>query len=184
MKTWANITIDTPWPGLLSDLAGIAIDEFEVLPSHLSNTISYKNQPYEVNVWLDMIKPTTAETLAVYTRKFYQGRTAITRNRVGQGEVYYVGVMGSDTLLLDLLTDVADACRVERRAMPDGVFVTRRSNDQVCFTFYVNINQEPARVVLAEQGTDAITGKRVSGEAVVGGLDVLVVRSTPIEAEA
>ena len=177
MKTWANVTIDTPWPGMLSELAGVVVDEFEVLPEHLTNTVSYRGKEYPVNVWLDMLEPVTAETRAIYTGKFYAGRTAISRNRYGQGEVYYAGVMGNEELLGALLADLADARGIPRQPMPAGVFVTRRSGDHARFAFYININKEPVRVALAETGTDAITGRKVAGEAMIGGLDVLIVRS-------
>ncbi|CAM3826223.1 beta-galactosidase [Cohnella lubricantis] len=177
MKSWENTTIDTPWPGLLSDMAGIEIDEFEVLPDHYSNGIVYRNREYRVNSWLDMIKPKGAETLAAYTEKFYAGRTAISVNRFGEGRVYYVGVMGSRELIRDILCDVADERGVVRQQLPDDVFLTRRSDGRTRFAFYLNYGREPRTVSLAEEGTDAMTGAALSGEATIPALGVLVVRT-------
>ena len=177
MKTWENVTIDTPWPGLLRELAGVIVDEFEVLPDHMHNTISYKGKLYDVKVWLDLLEPETADTVAIYTRKFYAGRTAIARNRFGDGTVYYVGVMGSEDLLRDLVTDLAEERGIRIQPLPPGVFVSRRVNERECYTFYVNVTPEPAKVTLAERGTDVISGKKMAGEAIIGGLDVLILRS-------
>lgn len=178
MKSWENTTIDTAWPGLLSELAGIEIDEFEVLPDHYSNGVVYRNQEYRVNSWLDMLKTLSAETLATYTEKFYAGRTAIARNRFGKGTAYYVGVMGSQELIRDLLSDVAAECQVTKLQLPDDVYVSRRIGDQARYTFYLNYSREPRSVSLAEEGIDAMTGNAVSGEAAIQGLDVLVVKTT------
>src|SRR5690606_36135425 len=95
MKTWSNTTVELPWPGLLAEMAGTIVDEFEVLPNHYSNSISYKGKEYPVKIWLDMLENQTAESLAVYTEKFYAGRTAVSKNQHGSGIAYYVGVMGN-----------------------------------------------------------------------------------------
>jgi beta-galactosidase len=80
MKDWENTTIDTPWPGLLAELSGIEIEEFEVLPDRYSNGVLYNNKEYRVNSWLDMITTKGAATLATYQEKFYAGTTAISKN--------------------------------------------------------------------------------------------------------
>jgi beta-galactosidase len=177
MKAWENTTIATPWPGLLSDLTGIEIDEFEVLPDRYSNGVVYNNKEYRVKSWLDMITTQKAEILATFQEKFYAGRTAISKNKFGKGVVYYVGVMGSQDLVRDILTDVAKECQVDTMSLPDEVYVTHRIKDDVRYTFYVNSSRELKKVVLQAAGDDMITGIPVSGEITIKGLDVLVVKS-------
>ena len=177
MKTWTDVTIDTPWPGLLAQLTGITIDEFEVLPDHMSNTITYKDKDYPVNVWVDIIEPNTAETVSTYKKKFYAGKTAISKNKYGKGVVYYVGVMGNDDFLKTFLMDVADAHQVKHRQAQPGIFITRRFKDNQTYTFYINVNPEPTIVTVEEEGLDVIIGTRVTNEAVIQGLDVLIVKS-------
>ncbi len=177
MKNWENVTIDTPWPGLLSEMAGIEIDEFEVLPDKYTNTVSYEGKEYSVKVWLDMLRLTTAESMAVYKEKFYAGRTAISRNKYGKGVVYYVGVMGSEELFRDLITHVADETGLSYTSLPDGIFVSSRVKDNDRYTFYVNINKEPTMVKLLENGNHAVSGNSLSGEVLIKGLDVLIVHS-------
>jgi beta-galactosidase len=48
IKSWSNVTIDTPWPGLFAELAGVLVQEFEVLPDQLTNTIAWDGTDYEV----------------------------------------------------------------------------------------------------------------------------------------
>ncbi|MBD2870938.1 beta-galactosidase [Paenibacillus arenilitoris] len=177
MKTWANTTIVTPWPGLLTELAGVAIDEFEVLPDHYSNGIAYKGKEYRVKVWLDMLETKTAETVATYTEKFYAGRTAISKNRFGEGTVYYVGVMGSTELIEHLLNDIAGERGIRMAPIPDEIYVTHRVNKEHRFTFFINVNRKPVTVKLDYPGLDVIKGEEVTGEAEIGGLDVLIIKS-------
>lgn len=177
MKTWSNVTIDTPWPGLLRELTGVTVDEFEVLPDYLSNTISYKGKEYDVKVWLDMLETDTAESVAIYTKKFYAGRTAVAKNCFGEGEVYYVGVMGNQEFIHDLLVDVAEESELPYHPLPSGIFKTRRVKDGVSYTFYINHNTTPTKVPLREKGADVISGKNVAGEAIINGLDVLIIKS-------
>jgi len=175
-KSWSNVTIDTPWPGLLSELAGVTVDEFEVLPDHYSNTITYRDQSYQVNVWLDMLETKTAESLAVYNEKFYAGKTAISKNHYRTGLVYYIGVMGNEQLISDVLWDITSECQLSPVFLPEGIFVTRRRNVKDCYTFYINMNRNSKKVYIEEEGFELISGQQLSGEVDLGGLDVWIVR--------
>lgn len=177
MKTWENTTVDTPWPGLLADLTGIEIDEFEVLPDKYSNAVTYAGKEYRVNSWIDMIKPIKAETAATYLEKFYAGRTAISRNRFGKGTVYYVGVMGNQELIRDILSHVADERKVERLSLPDEVYVAHRVSENSRYSFYMNYAREPRQVKVGGDGINVMTGAPISGEVTIQGLDVLLVKS-------
>jgi beta-galactosidase len=177
MKTWSNTTIDTPWPGLLSKITGVIVDEFEVLPDRYSNTISYSDKEYKVNVWLDMLETNTAKSIANYKEKFYAGRIAISENKYGKGIVYYVGVMGNENLTRDLLSNIAQACNLIPVTLPKGVYVSKRVNEKESFTFYINMNRESTSVQLQEDGRDLIKEKSVSGKVMIEGLDLLIVKS-------
>lgn len=176
-KTWSNVTVDTPWPGLLSELTGIVIDEFEVLADKYFNTVSYKGKEYDVRVWLDMLECGTAETLAVYSGKFYAGRTAVSRNVYGSGTAVYVGVMGNDELIKDILSDALKECGIDAGPLPEGIFVTKRVSDSNAYTFIINAGRETKRVYVDKPGIDLLSKRHVFGEAFVKGLDVMVVRS-------
>ncbi|WP_099159507.1 beta-galactosidase [Virgibacillus ndiopensis] len=177
MKTWSNTTHEMPWPGLLAKMAGVVVDEFEVLPDKYANSISYNGKNYPVKVWLDMLETKTADSLATYNEKFYAGRTAISRNSYGDGVVYYAGVMGSNELAYDLIADIAKERNLSFSPVPEGVYVSTRSNEASSYTFYINVNRDEANVVLPDEGFDVIQGERVSGEVRIDGLDVLIVKN-------
>ncbi|WP_261130859.1 beta-galactosidase [Bacillus sp. Marseille-Q3570] len=180
MKSWSNTTIDSPWPGLLSEMAGVVVDEFEVLPNKYSNSITYNGKEYSVKVWLDMLQIEQAESIAIYNEKFYAGRTAISKNKYGDGVVYYVGVMGNRKLCRDLLSDIATDIDFPVTDLPEEVYVSTRSNEKYHYTFYINRKNESTKVVLREDGYDVLQDQHVSGEVIIKGLDVLIVRNERI----
>jgi beta-galactosidase len=177
MKSWSNTTIDTPWPGLLAEMCGIVVDEFEVLPDKYSNTISYKDKDYPVKVWLDMLETNTAESIATYKEKFYAGRTAISKNHFGKGIVYYVGVMGNAELTSDFLTDIVQELNLPIIPVPKGIYVSKRVSEKEQFTFYINLNREPTVVQIEKEGFDCLKDRLVSGNVIIDGLDVLILKS-------
>lgn len=176
-RTWENVTIDTPWPGPLSDLAGIRVDEFEVLPEGKTNRVAWQGQDYPAGGWLEMLTPVTAEPLAVYRDKFYAGTPAVTRHAYDQGTVYYVGVTDGEALIGDLMRHAAIDCGLTPSDLPEGVFVTRRVRPEAAFAFYMNATGEERTVRLSEPGADVLNGRRAEGSVTLRGYEVLIVQS-------
>jgi beta-galactosidase len=124
-----------------------------------------------------MLQPTGAEPLAAYTAKFYAGTPAITRNQVGYGTVYYIGIMGNQQLINDLLRMTATHCGLSPSHLPEGVFRTRRSNREAAFTFYMNATKETKRITLTERGYDVLEERYVLGDVQLKGYEVLIIRT-------
>lgn len=179
IKTWSGVIVtDGPYPGLLADLAGIRIDEFEVLPPDKHNTIEYKGQSYDIGCWVDMIDADAPDTevLATYTGKFYAGKAAVTRRPVGQGWVQYVGVMENPALTQTLLADMTDELGIQTQSMPQGLFLSQRRTASGLYSFYLNFADQP-RTAHAPQGVDVLRGGAVKGEVTVPPLDLVIVKS-------
>ena len=45
----------------------------------------------ECHIWADILEPRQAEVLATYTGGNYEGKAAITSNKLGKGKAIYVG---------------------------------------------------------------------------------------------
>lgn len=179
IKTWSGTVVtDAPYPGLLADLAGIRIDEFEVLPPDATNNVSYGGKSYAIGCWLDMIDPDAPDTevLATYTGKFYAGKAAITRRPVGKGWVQYIGVMDNEDLTLDALSDMAEELGLDVQEMPEGLFRSQRQTADGRYTFYLNFSAQASQVYVP-RGQDALTGRAVEGEQSIAPLDLLIVKS-------
>lgn len=93
------------YPGPLRDLAGIWVEEIDALAPEQSNRLNFVNGlTFECGFLCDVIHTEGAETLAVYDSDFYAGMPAVTKNKFGDGYVFYIGTKLSDEGL-DYMTD-------------------------------------------------------------------------------
>lgn len=174
VRSWSNVTVDTPWPGLLRGVAGATVTEFDSLPEYACNKVLYKEKSYEVKTFLEILECESAKTVAVYDGKFYKGQAAVTENRYGDGKVLYCGVMGSKELLTDLLKDELNTLNVNLHGWPKGIEVTRRKAENKVYTFILNSNFEDTSVILDREYKHAVTGEKLSGEVEIKKLDAWV----------
>lgn len=151
----------TDVPGPLAPLLGIRVDEWDARPPEFAQTVPELGA--QARLVFEIVLPRGAETVATYGTDFYAGTPAVTRNRFGSGEAWYVataldqpGVGQVVRRILtrhDLLGPYADHPAVETatRVAPDG---TR-------LLFLLNHAPEPARLTAHATATDLLTGKRV-----------------------
>ncbi|MDQ0716966.1 beta-galactosidase [Streptomyces luteogriseus] len=158
----------TDVPGPLAPLMGIRVDEWDARPPEFTQTVPELGA--QARLVFEVVLPRGAEPVAGYGTDFYAGTPAVTRNRFGSGEAWYVATAldqpGVDQVVRriltrhDLLGPYADHPAVETatRVAPDG---TR-------LLFLLNHAPEPARLTAHATATDLLTGKRVGeGEPLV-----------------
>lgn len=171
MKNENNVVTDQPWPGVLAELAGVTVDEFEAFPEHAWNTVVYQGEKYDARKWADVLTAQTAAVEAVYGGKFYQGKPAITRNQYGKGTATYLGVAGSPALVKRYIESLLDECGIVRTDLPAGVFLTLREKGDKRFLFVINMNTEPRYVEIPYTGTSCVTGQRAGKTLCIKGMD-------------
>lgn len=174
MKNENNVVVDTPWPGELSALCGVTVDEFEAFPEHAWNYAAYRGKRYAVKMWADILTSRTASVQAVYDDKFYKGKPAITRNQYGKGTATYFGVAGCPDLIEDYLTALLDECGIQMTNLPADTYMTIRESDSKRFLFLINMNTTPVTVTLPCSGTNCFDGTIAGPQVTVSGMDVLV----------
>ncbi|MEU0897971.1 beta-galactosidase [Streptomyces massasporeus] len=158
----------TDVPGPLAPLMGVRVDEWDARPPEFVQPVPELGT--EARLVFEIVLPRGAEPVATYGTDFYAGTPAVTRNRYGDGEGWYVataldqpGVGEVVRRILtrhDLLGPYADHPAVETatRVAPDG---TR-------LLFLLNHSPEPAHLTAHTTATDLLTGKRVDqGEPLV-----------------
>lgn len=86
---------NTVQPGIIGKACGIKYSQF-VTPS----AVKLKDDPFDtgeetnnVDTWMELITPTTAEVLAWYDHPHWGKYAAITENRYGKGIVTYIGCL-------------------------------------------------------------------------------------------
>ncbi|WP_030244532.1 MULTISPECIES: beta-galactosidase [unclassified Streptomyces] len=158
----------TDVPGPLAPLMGVRVDEWDSRPPEFARPVPELGA--EARLVFEIVQPRGAEPVATYGTDFYAGTPAVTRNRFGEGEGWYVATAldqpGVDEVVRriltrhDLIGPYADHPAVETatRIAPDG---TR-------LLFLLNHAPEPARLTAHATATDLLTGKRVDqGEPLV-----------------
>lgn len=129
---------ETELPGLLSDLTGVEIPDYDCLRDRTVN-IDWDGRSFTGEKWSDLIQCVTAESLARYASESYAGTPAVTVNRVGKGYVYYVGTE-PDEPMLDYLAE-----RLEKRhalysfgPTPKDVEIVHRYAQDKTYIFVIN----------------------------------------------
>ena len=125
-----NSNSDQVLPGLFTDLAGLQVRRFESL-NKTKVGIRIGLVPSQGEVWADILEPTSARALAVYSdkRKHYSGLPCITMNRVGKGHVYYLGTsLGAAGIFL-LYRRILKEAGVKPHFHGEGIEVIHRIDD-------------------------------------------------------
>lgn len=174
------------YPGELRKLLGIWSEEIDaLLPSQRNRLIpgdgtSGFKADYECGMLCDLIHSEGAEVKAVYGEDFYRGMPALTVNKFGEGEAWYLATSPEPAFLRDWLSQLCSARGIEPLvpSVPEGVETTLRSKDGQGYLFVINHNAEAVTVELGNRsGIDLLTGQAVAGGGVeIAGRDVRIIK--------
>jgi beta-galactosidase len=170
-----NVMVDIPWPGLVRELCGVTVDEFEAFPDHIQNKAVFNGKEYPVRWWADVLSMNTARAAAVYAERFYKGTPAITENTVGKGKAVYFAAAGCNELIGDYLQGIFNDRDIKTVNIPDRVFMTRRQSQEASYTFIINMGSEAREFNPGIAGTDVLTGRSITGTLRVESLEVLII---------
>ncbi len=103
---------------------------------------------YPAEIWYDILTPESAETLATYSNRYYEGKAAITKNHYGKGTAYYVGTKTSSEEFYQKIMGLAlsDAGIKPGEAVPYGVQVATREKDGKKIYFVLNYEDKTKTV--------------------------------------
>lgn len=150
------------FPGPLRKTLGIWAEEIDALHDHDQNGIQFRAAnalglvgDYEVRELCELIQVETAEVLAHYQEDFYAGQPALTVNKLGEGNAYYIGARVSDasfyrTFYRQLVSEngVRKAWDAE---LPVGVTVQERTDGAYDYVFLMNFSGKHQNITLDSQ---------------------------------
>lgn len=183
VKDNANRVVNQRLPGLLAELSGSVVDEYDSLSPQMANEVSMSlpGQPspatYPVGVLCDILQPTTAEVVARYTQDHYAGRPAITLNRFGKGKVVYVGAIGNEafyTSLVKWMELLAGCSPMAGVTAPAGIELAERWQGETCLLFVLNGTNQPQDVTLEQTMHDLITGATLGSVQTLPAHEVMI----------
>jgi beta-galactosidase len=182
VKDEVNAVVNMPLPGLLADVCGVEVAEYDALhpDAQVPVEMALPDPTTEVRatrarLWCDILAPTTAQTVARYQGEYYAGRAAITLNRFGQGQAVYVGTLG-DKDLIDSMVGwaVARAAVSPALTTPHGVEAVERWKEGRRLLFLLNHADAARDVVLPQRMTDLLTDRVVAGQATLAPKAVMI----------
>lgn len=137
-------------PVRYTDLTGVYIEETESLQEYdelpLKGIGEFEGVEGRAGIFRDMLVPTTAQTLMKYDDKFYNEFSAVTKNKVGAGEVYYIGCGLEDKLMTKVMEKVLEGTDIVEEITPEGVEVVERGNLENRVKIYINHNDYSVKV--------------------------------------
>jgi beta-galactosidase len=189
VKDAENAIVDELLPGLLRELAGCHVEEYDAFSDveGLEMTVEAPaGASYGALALADVLAPEGdaegTQTLLTYGARYYAGRPAAIEHAFGQGRCLYLGTVPDDDGLRALLRawvlDPLGLPTVED--LPTSVEVSRRvkatSDGEQTYTFYLNHAGDPVQVQISTPGVDLLTGQEVGRSATLDGYGVLIVK--------
>ena len=147
------------YPGELRKLLGLWVEETDALFPDQSNRIVLQESlgggertEYGCGIVCDLLHLEGAQAMAVYGDDFYRGMPALTRNRFGRGEAWYVASSPDAEFLLDWTARLCRGLGIAPllEGAPDGVEITKRSKDGRSYWFLLNHAGEARSVPLGD----------------------------------
>ena len=147
------------FPGPLRKTLGVWAEEIDYLYDDERNSVEFADGnalgvsgSFQTSLVCDVIHTEGAETVATYGRDFYAGAPAVTVNRFGKGEAWYVATRGDDAFLDAfhgaIASRLALPCAIDAE-LPEGVTANLREGENgERFVFLTNFASEPRTVDL------------------------------------
>jgi beta-galactosidase len=164
-----NQAPDTGYPYNLTDLFGMEVVEFDMLPKGEENHLTFKGtfpttHMHPAQLWCDLIEPSTCQVLATYAKDFYANRPAMTVNQYGLGKAIYIGTQSHSHFYGDLITWLRQLCSLHPLLkVPDNVEVSMREREDSQVFFLLNHQHSPLRITFYKPMHDYLTGNNISG---------------------
>jgi beta-galactosidase len=139
-----NLILGETVPVTFGSFAGVTVEETESLQDYdafgLVGENGYDGNSGYGGIFRDMLVADGAEVLYRYGDRFYTEYAAITRNRYGGGEVYYIGCTPDETTLAKVIGAVISEAGIAKTESPDGVEIVRRGSGGNAVTMIINHN--------------------------------------------
>jgi beta-galactosidase len=179
------IVPDSGFPNNMTDLFGLEVQEFDMLPPSEENHLTFKgafptSHLHPAKLWCDLIEPKGCQVLATYAKDFYAGKPAITMNTFGLGKAVYIGTQSHQHFYHDLVAWLRNMCGLHPLLkVPENIEVSMRQREGSRVYFLLNHQSSPVRVQFYKPMHDFLTGNNIVGNYDIQPHGVLVIDEHP-----
>lgn len=167
------------WPKELENLFGMRPLETDTLYPSDRNRVSYNGKTYTMREYGTIIKNGEAKICGEYKEDFYAGTPAITKNKVGKGQAYYIGARLSDAFNRDFYGELIDTLQL--KSILDvkheiGVSVQgRKMNESHVVVFIMNFTEQEQEINILEEVIDTQSKEKLKGKLSLKPYEVRIV---------
>lgn len=179
----SDLTFLNGGPPALRRVLGLYSEAFDALTDDQSGVLVAQDDApglsgeYTFRDFADLVHPETARVLATYQSEFYAGQPALTHNRYGEGEAYYIAARTDDRFLADFYSALIAQRDIPRHwptPLPAGVTAQAREGGGQRTLFVMNFNAEPQTVQAPIKAVDALTGQPIESPLQLDPYDIRV----------
>jgi beta-galactosidase len=142
------------FPGPLRNILGVWTEETDSLHPEEFNEINVhiealNHKTYKVVDMCDMIHLETATSLATYATDFYAGQPALTVNKFGEGQAYYIAFRNNQDFEEEFYAHLIQELQLKpvlEAKLPEGVSVQTRYDENNTFIFIMNFTEKTQSV--------------------------------------
>ena len=183
VKDEANAVVNLPLPGLLSELCGVTVEEYDSMWPGVTQSVEFAipelmGTKTAARLWCDVLSLEGAQVIARYVQDYYAGKPAVTRNAVGKGQAIYIGTFGGVDLyqiLFGWLLPQVGIAPVMKS--PAGVEVTERRHGDRRLLFILNHTNGLKVVEIPAGCINLMDGTPVKGPLEIAAREVLLLTS-------
>lgn len=177
-----DLAFENGYPGPLSRVLGIWVEETDALFDDQTNTIhmSDNSGDYTCDHLADLLHTESAEVLATYGQDFYAGMPVVTRNQFGNGQAYYLASNPEAAFLTRFYAELAQTHGLKPLLdAPENVEVTARYKDGRTILFILNHNAATVTIELGgKRCHNLLLDEAVSGQLTLEPFGVAIIEET------
>ena len=154
------------FPGPLRKVLGIWCEEIDGLFPEERRKIDWNGTEYEARDFCEIIHAEGAQTLGTFQEDFYEGFPAVTVNRYGKGEAYFVGARLEERFqdkFFGMLCKKMGIVGALAAKPPEGVSAQTRSDGENEFVFVMNFTPETKTVNVGDGGVSLVSEEAIRG---------------------
>lgn len=150
------------YPAPLRELLGIWVEEEDALYPDSANSFVFDGVKYPARLICDLLHCESAEALCVYENDFYAGMPALTRNRFGNGEAYYVATASDESFYISLMSQICADCGINAvKSASEELEITVRSKEGENFLFVLNHSGSEQSFTLTRSGMELLADAEI-----------------------
>ncbi len=165
------------FPGKLRELAGITVKDFSMIPENDYNqSIKLGEDLLKPEQLVEIIETETAQSIANYTDRYYNGQTAISENKHGQGKVIYYGSFFSKDSVRKIISRLKSDLNADLfKEIPEEVEIVKLETEDNKYYLLLNYSDKSVKIDLGSEYINLLTQTKV--EAQLDNYEVVLIRN-------